>query len=309
MANKEVSTLIAAVKEHQKFRQLACYSIECVTKVISPGNRDYKANLAASREAGAAKVVIDVLRRHAGKEDVLAVCCECLSKLAADTNNAEVIAAEGGVEAILATIQTNPQLPQDVLAAALAIVDSLSEHTAAVAILAERNVTTSLKALMDVPMQRTEVMIGCLGALAKLSASTKGLDSLMAQDCLPSVLASITRLSSEKSDLNEAGRDAVQAGVKLLTRVVRRDAAGLEAVKAAGGLDVALGALDVDKTKPNSTLGQSASKLMQYLCGANSVDSLLTTLKQQTNLSEAAQEHMLGMLSSLSMSSSSSAGN
>lgn len=305
MSNTEVATLIAAVKEHQKFRQLACYSIECVTKVVSPGNRDYKANLAAARAAGAAKVVIDVLRRHAGKEDVLAVCCECLSKLAADTANAEVIAAEGGVEAILHTIQANPQLPQDVLVAALAIVDSLSDHAAAVAILAENNITSSLQALMEVPNQRTEVTIGCLSALGKLSASTKGLESIM--ECIPSVLSSLQHLSKLGADLTDEGRAAVLSGVKLLTRVVRRDASSLEAVKSAGGLDVALSVLEADKAQPNSILGQNASKLMQQLCGANSVDSLLTTLKQQTNLSEAAQEHMLGMLSSLSISSSSSA--
>jgi hypothetical protein len=32
-SNNEVPALIEAVKEHQKFRQLACYSIECLSKV------------------------------------------------------------------------------------------------------------------------------------------------------------------------------------------------------------------------------------------------------------------------------------
>ena len=51
--------------------------------------------MAIARSAGAAKCVIDVLKKHPGKEDVLVVCCDCLVKLAVDPNNAETIAAEG----------------------------------------------------------------------------------------------------------------------------------------------------------------------------------------------------------------------
>ncbi len=92
---QEVPALIAAVQEHQRFRQLACYSIECLSKVIDPVNRDYEKNLAVAHSCGAGKCVVDVLKRHPGKEDVLLMCCTCLEKLAVDDANSEVIAAEG----------------------------------------------------------------------------------------------------------------------------------------------------------------------------------------------------------------------
>jgi hypothetical protein len=92
---QEVPALIAAVTEHQRFRQLACYSIECLSKVIDPSNRDYEKNLAIAHSCGAGKCVVDVLKKHPGKEDVLLICCESLEKLAVDDANSEVIAAEG----------------------------------------------------------------------------------------------------------------------------------------------------------------------------------------------------------------------
>jgi hypothetical protein len=92
---QEVPALISAVTEHQRFRQLACYSIECLSKVIDPSNRDYEKNLAIAHSCGAGKCVVDVLKRHPGKEDVLLVCCESLEKLAVDHANSEVIAGEG----------------------------------------------------------------------------------------------------------------------------------------------------------------------------------------------------------------------
>jgi hypothetical protein len=108
--DSEVPALISAVLEYKKFKQLACYSIECVTKVIAPINRDYKKNLQIAFLAQAPKCVVEVLTHHVGKEDCLLVCVDCLHKLAVDDDNAEAIAREGGVRAVLASIGAIPSI-------------------------------------------------------------------------------------------------------------------------------------------------------------------------------------------------------
>ena len=40
-----VVQLVAAVKEHKKFKQLACYSIDTITKNISPPNTYWRSAL------------------------------------------------------------------------------------------------------------------------------------------------------------------------------------------------------------------------------------------------------------------------
>ena len=96
-----VVQLVAAVAEHKKFKQLACYSIEALSKNLALPNTRWREYIDLAIEADAAKVVVDVIKQHPGKEDVLLTATNCLAKLAVNTINADVIAREGGVQAIL----------------------------------------------------------------------------------------------------------------------------------------------------------------------------------------------------------------
>ena len=109
-SEEEVQALVGAVKEHKKFKQLACYSIEALSKNLALPNTRWREYIDLAIEANAAKVVVDVIKQHPGKEDVLLTATNCLAKLAVNTINADVIAREGGVQAILLSIEANPEL-------------------------------------------------------------------------------------------------------------------------------------------------------------------------------------------------------
>jgi len=296
--------LIAAVKEHQKFRQLACYSIECLSKVIDPINRDYKKNLVVAHSCGAGKVVVDVLKRHPGKEDVLLVCCDCLHKLAADTANAEVIAEEGCVEAILASLEANPDISDDVLTVALSILDTLCNHSKALQTLVSRNAVASLISLLNVgSSQKTDVKIGCLKALTKLTKVQKGVDDFVQGGGIGPTIETMKSLVQNPLHAEAPELAALQAGCMLFSRLCSKDKSYIDVIKTAGGMELCLAIIEHCQ---DAQLCKICSKLLSTLCGSDSIDNVITSLKDQSSLSMEMQEHMLGLLSSLSMDSSSS---
>ena len=86
----EVVALVEAVREHRHFRQLACYSIDALSKQLAPPNSRWREYVDLAIENSAAEVIIDVLALHPD-EDVLARATACLSRLAVNSTNAKVI--------------------------------------------------------------------------------------------------------------------------------------------------------------------------------------------------------------------------
>ena len=110
-SEEEVQALVGAVKEHKKFKQLACYSIDTITKNISPPNTYWRSALWQARDASAAKHVIDVLKLHRGHEQVVNVSVLCLIRLAVDPQCADDIVRLGGMDVVLESALANPDLP------------------------------------------------------------------------------------------------------------------------------------------------------------------------------------------------------
>ena len=125
-----VVQLVAAVKEHKKFKQLACYSIDTITKNISPPNTYWRSALWQARDASAAKHVIDVLKLHRGHEQVVNVSVLCLIRLAVDPQCADDIVRLGGMDVVLESALANPDLPTKSLALVLELLDALGKHPA-----------------------------------------------------------------------------------------------------------------------------------------------------------------------------------
>ena len=55
-----VAQLIQAVKQHQKFKQLASYSIQCLAKAIIPPTVGWEANMKEAYHAGALEAITEV---------------------------------------------------------------------------------------------------------------------------------------------------------------------------------------------------------------------------------------------------------
>ena len=68
----EVTSLVAAVQEHIKFKQLAVYSIDTFCKVLAPPNPRWREYIDVAIDIDAASTVIRVIKKHPGNEAVLA---------------------------------------------------------------------------------------------------------------------------------------------------------------------------------------------------------------------------------------------
>ena len=95
----EVGALVDAVRDHRKFKQLACYSIDTLAKTLALPNSRWREYIDLAIERDAARIVIDVVKQHPGDEDVLLRATTCLSRLAINATNAAIIVEEGGVQA------------------------------------------------------------------------------------------------------------------------------------------------------------------------------------------------------------------
>lgn len=276
--------------------------------MIDPVNRDYKKNLAVAHSCSAGKCVVDVLKRHPGKEDVLLVCCDCLKKLAVDTSNAEVIAEEGCVDAILASLAANPELPEETLAIALSILDTLCNHNKALQTLVSRGTVKLLVNLFQAGNQKSDVKVGCLKALAKLTKVQKGIDDFIECNGVGPTLAAMNSFTSSSIPINSEIAVALTSGCKLFARLGPKEAAIRDQLHACGGTDICLSIMEKAE---DPQLNKMCSKLLSHLCGSESIDNVITNLKDSNlnSLSVEKQERMLGLLSSLSLDSSSSSGN
>ena len=121
--SEEVTSLVAAVQEHIKFKQLAVYSIDTFCKVLAPPNPRWREYIDVAIDIDAASTVIRVIKKHPGNEAVLMASTRCLSRLAVDATNATIIGEEGGVDAVLESMAANDGLDQEVLLAALAVLE------------------------------------------------------------------------------------------------------------------------------------------------------------------------------------------
>ena len=79
-----VESLVKAVKDHQQFRQLACYSIECISKTLSSNNGNWRDLTERAINCGAVCIIFDVLKRYWGDANVLGRCLDCLLRLLKD---------------------------------------------------------------------------------------------------------------------------------------------------------------------------------------------------------------------------------
>ena len=118
-----VHALVEAVSEHKKFKQLACYSIDTISKNIGPPNTYWRGALAQARDCRAEATVLDVMKLHKGHENVLVVSVECLKRLACDAKCAENIVEAGGMDTVLESALANPDLPPETLAMCLELLE------------------------------------------------------------------------------------------------------------------------------------------------------------------------------------------
>jgi len=143
------------------------YSIECVSKVLCPPTSQWRENIQIAIDCDAASIVTDVLKLHPGNEDVLDRCASCLKYLAYDATTAEQIADNGGISAVLASIDANPDLPAESVAGGLNMIEVRSAKREARARIA-KHMREEVHELTLLTLRVTQAIMGNQKAFAKV---------------------------------------------------------------------------------------------------------------------------------------------
>jgi hypothetical protein len=110
MASAGIPALVDTIVKKCKFKQLAMFSIQAVTKCVTPGARDWDDNMKEALECKVVPAVCMVLRTHLGHPGIMRDCMDCLIALLVEGRRevadivpmaAEQIGAEGGVRSAL----------------------------------------------------------------------------------------------------------------------------------------------------------------------------------------------------------------
>ena len=216
----EVVALVEAVREHQNFRQLACYSIDALSKQLAPPNSRWREYVDLAIKNSAAEVIIDVLTLHPD-EDVLARATACLSRLAVNSTNAKVITERGGVQTILASIDNlrGEQLAElDCERQALELLDKLCDHAHLLSRIAADSTERLLSILTEQCESGSETSAHnlklCASILEKMSRSGAGRSEAMA-------IAAINALQVIAEVKPGQGANGIAMAMNLLTAISR----------------------------------------------------------------------------------------
>jgi hypothetical protein len=110
-ASNGIPSLLSSIQQHRKFKQLATYSIECVTKVVDPLHSNCEWNVKECVDCNISSAITDVLRLHQNDDHVLLTATKCLSYIGVHADISEVFVTGSGLDAMLAS--TKATKPHD----------------------------------------------------------------------------------------------------------------------------------------------------------------------------------------------------
>ncbi len=216
-ASAGVGQLVASIKQHKKFRQLASYSVQCLQKVITPPHVGWEKNLKEAYEAGALDAITDVLQRHSGDATVLTASTSCLGAMATNPTYAASLVDSGAMMSLLESVMKNPDAPEGVKET-MALLDTIATHNPE-ALLAGGGADAATRLIMASP-GNAAVVPACARTLEKLNKVPGGSAALVECDAIQTIMQ-LAQAQPVKGDA--AMSEAVETSFRLIDRLCRSD--------------------------------------------------------------------------------------
>ncbi|KAH8069975.1 hypothetical protein JL721_5518 [Aureococcus anophagefferens] len=298
----EVTSLVAAVQEHIKFKQLAVYSIDTFCKVLAPPNPRWREYIDVAIDIDAASTVIRVIKKHPGNEAVLMASTRCLSRLAVDATNATIIGEEGGVDAVLESMAANDGLDQEVLLNSLSLIDKMCNHPKSLEKIVTAHMIGNVAKVMEANAADTQVVSLCAKILEKMTRANAGKEGVRAAEADGNSIstpcfAPLASIAATKRCSDEDAASVIDVA-KVLIKLIGYDDLGVAAsLKSKGALNTLLGVLGVYPDDEN--MARVVSKLLIVLMEGG-IAELIEQIKAG-GLSADQVERLLQLLSALAM--------
>jgi hypothetical protein len=215
-ASAGVSQLVASIKQHKKFKQLASYSVQCLQKVITPPHVGWERNLKEAFEAGAMDAITEVLQRHSGDPTVLTAATSCMGAMASNPSYAASLVDSGAMMTMLESVMKNPE--GEGVKETMALLDTIATHNPE-ALLAGGGADAATRLIQAAP-GNVNVVAVCARTLEKLNKVPGGSAALVECDAIPTVMQ-LVQLQPAKGE--ELKQETVEASFRLLERLCRSD--------------------------------------------------------------------------------------
>ena len=186
--------------------------------------------------------MISVLELHPGDEDVLSRCSSCLASLSCDAAAALQIAEEGGVAAVLASIDANPDLDPESVAGGVGMIEAVMSNPAAFSKVADQDLVDKVVSVMGKHLESPAISLSCVRVLEKVAKTAEGLAMIQASGGVKMLLSSLSAAAARQIH-GEEDADLVVRATKVLGRVARTSAV-IREIKGGTGVDVYLKVLE-----------------------------------------------------------------
>jgi len=290
-ASAGVGQLVASIKQHKKFRQLASYSVQCLQKVITPPHVGWERNLKEAYEAGALEAITEVLQRHSGDPTVLVASTSCLSAMATNPAYAASLVDSGALMSMLESVMRNPDATEGVKET-LALLDTIATHNPE-ALLAGGGADAATRLIQAAP-GNSAVLAACTRTLEKLNKVPGGPAALIECDAVPVVMQLLQKVPKKGDD---DMTESVEASFRLVERLCRSDEHAELLRSKYDAMQVLSTALESNRA--NDKLCKVGGRILSKLASGN-VESLVLRMDSAATTA-AEKEFLAGLLANLAL--------
>ena len=290
-ATSGVSSLVASIKQHKKFRQLASYSVQCLCKVITPPHQGWERNLRDAFDAGALDAISDVLQRHSGDLDVLKASTQCFAAMATNAHYAAALVASGALMGMLESVMKNPDA-DDGVTETLALLEAIGTHNPE-ALLSGGGAAAATRVMASAP-GRFNIIGACVRTLEKLNKVPGGPAALVECEAVRAIVTLCGTLDATGSEERET---LIEAGLRLLDRTARVAEYADYLRGTLNGMSVLSDCLATNRN--SERICKVGGRLLSKLA-ASSVGDLIAKLEAPSTTS-AERDFLAGLLANLAI--------
>ena len=290
-ASAGVGQLVASIKQHKTFRQLASYSVQCLQKVITPPHVGWEKNLKEAYEAGALESITEVLQRHSGDPTVLVASTSCLGAMATNPGYAASLVDSGALMSMLESVMKAPNATEGVKET-LSLLDTIATHNPE-ALLAGGGADAATRLIQAAP-GNSAVLASCTRTLEKLNKVPGGTAALIECGAVPVIMQQIQK-SPSKGDDDMA--ETVESSFRLVERLTRSEEHAELLRTKHDAMQVLSTA--IENNRSNERMCKVGGRVLSKLASGN-VESLVLRMDSAAT-GGAEKEFLAGLLANLAL--------
>eukprot|EP01029_Cantina_marsupialis_P003806 TRINITY_DN1382_c0_g4_i1.p1 TRINITY_DN1382_c0_g4~~TRINITY_DN1382_c0_g4_i1.p1 ORF type:complete len:2462 (-),score=857.02 TRINITY_DN1382_c0_g4_i1:404-7789(-) len=283
----DVESLVNSLKKHKNFRHMAKYSMSCLVQACTPPALGWDANVKAAVELGAIPAIAEIVRKHSGNEEMLALATKALDGITQESaKNADSVVSTGALSCVVKAMTEASDLSEETLTSTMQLVETVAKKNPSAMI--DHNLLESTMELLKTHSSNSIISAGCARTLEKLSKIPAGAAQLIEKDGATQLLA--------LCDVGGGNAGHVESCLKILERLARKPEC-VEKLKKGDGIARIVSILETQHD--NSSATRAGGRLLSKLA-AGELENVLKDIRAG-NIPQNKLQVTVGLLSNLAL--------